>query len=215
MKETEWQRKRIKQLEFAIYLCHMDLTELRAGAWLDLKTDLVRFLIDGGLNLRGLEPDHFSNNMALEIQASFQRELSKLAFRKEYAKRSPQQLFVRTEGLNTKSFLVGSEPDGPFYVTSVVIGGLPEEMLQKLLEYLAWSGIRRDRLRICDRATCGRVFLSKRAPRPNVNLHCSLICARRDATDRSRAKQREQYRKKIAAKWPKAPVGKKKLNRRA
>ena len=45
-------------------------------------------------------------------------------------------------------------------------------------------------------APCRRIFLSKRRPRADKHLHCSLKCSRLAATHRYRERQREELRSK-------------------
>ncbi len=78
MKLKDWQWENIKHLEFAIYLCLINLDASREGDWLNLRDGLVEFLFGRhNVNSRGGDSaSAFSKNLAEAAESRLKQELT-------------------------------------------------------------------------------------------------------------------------------------------
>lgn len=181
-----------KRLEWFIWFCQADLNAFSRGDWLnalDFAYDFYNFGDpDAPLHRGGFDIAVTPETM-IDFQPRVLGVLKRLAIH-------PQQ--------------PDPEQYGPLIQAEVTIGafGADEPFEQKmdctmeltrlgylsLYRHLVSSGIVRGQLRVCPQ--CRRIFLSKRRPRADKTLHCSLKCSRLAATHRFRQRQREQLKSK-------------------
>jgi len=189
MKQSTWRQEHIKKLDWAIHFCQDDLGGLREGGWLDLKEDLAGFINASPIRLGGPRLEDFTKVGIEAIQASFRRQLEPLAFDENNPKDS-----VSTERVEAKASVFGAALDCPFMDVVDVGSDVDKRAIRALFDCLVWSGVLREQLRVCP--VCRRIFLSKRKPRKDVHLHCSIRCSRLAATHRYREKQRDRLKHK-------------------
>jgi hypothetical protein len=197
----------IKQLEWAVWFCQVDLKTLTEGDWINLNDNLVSFLFHSNarvgkgilgisrlINLKGGGGRiRTSTREEIEkLQRALSNDLKALAYDPSIPRSSRM-----TNPISDVSLVV--EARGPVSLTpfsyGLDLGGhvqggynATNEMRVRaaFFEYLVRSGILGQQLRICPE--CKRIFILKRRPRVDMEFHCSLRCSRLAATRRYREK---------------------------
>jgi hypothetical protein len=192
MKTPRQQAEHIKRLEWFICFCQADLMAFSEGDWLNTLDSMYDF-VDFRDPHSPLDKSFYGYAMPdnlLDFQPRVLKVLRKLAVDPKQPKVDEQYGPV-IEAIVTCGAYGADQPfehitDASMELT--VIGYLA------LYRHLVSSEIVRGQLRICPQ--CDRVFLSRRRPRADITLHCSLKCSRLAATHRYRVKQKQKLKVK-------------------
>lgn len=188
-----------KKLEWAVRLSQTDLKTLRERDWSSLTHGLVDFiagsggLTDLGPGWTGLHGDERRQKLIGRVQETLRKRLEKLAGMGTINVMRTGQGFTGQK-LSALAFLLNGRIqveafEGEPYRLLVKANTLELQVDSALASYLVSSGIMAGQIRKCP--TCGRIFLYKRKPRPDVTFHCSIKCSRLEATRRYRQKKRD------------------------
>lgn len=221
MRRSPTHGEHLKRLELAVWFSQVDLKTFREGDWVNLVDDLNDFVFRSNapsekgllgasrlISLHGTgRVQQLRNSTRKEIesiQAVLLEDLKALAFDpqtpRQYARTSPiKGVSIAVEGFNPhlQPFMyaldLGSEgPKDGYSVTTTT------RVRAAFFEYLTTSGVLRGQLRVCPE--CRRIFLVKRRPRSDLELHCSLRCSRLAATRRYRKKLMKEKGEEVRAK---------------
>ncbi len=205
----------IKQLEWAVGLAQADLQTLRPGDWINLEADLADFVQRSGtptdLTGPGWSDTGTMQRWVTTAQTGLRQQFERLAqmgvvtIIRDGQKPTPTKLSTM-EFMVERGRLTVQAYEGEPYRQLIKSDKIESQVYTALASYLISSGIIAGQIRKCP--TCGRIFLLKRKPRPNVEFHCSLKCSRLAATRRYRqknvgglkAKERERGHRRYVAK---------------
>jgi hypothetical protein len=192
MKTPEKHTEHIKRLEWMIWFCQADLKTFSQGDWLNAADSMYDFA-DFGDPDSPLHQEFYRYARAKDM-VDFQPRVSKVLRRLAVDPQQPNADDEYGPLINAQVTIGAFGADQPFEQITESTLELTILGYLALFRHLVASEIVRGQLRVCPQ--CKRLFLSRRRPRADKTLHCSLRCSRLAATHRYRERQREELKRK-------------------
>jgi hypothetical protein len=219
----------IKNLEWAIWFCQVDLSGLRGGDWINLKEDLYDFVdIDrakAASSLSLMFPATKYEDYESEVKKEFcdkttetdivkiQGELKKRLLGFAYSKGENETELLRRVGhrgvistvqdipiTNGKIGVQGFKPNEPF-LQILSFGHQPN--LQAKVDLALFRRLVFSgilRSQLRICPECERIFLIRRKPRTDMTFQCSIRCSRNAATRRYRERLTKENSEQVRSK---------------